>query len=160
MKSRYLSLRKHPFLLALRRWRRRARRNGCFRRLPLPVYNCTLKVCLPRRLVSNFSCLSLKIVKLAFHWRWIFTFVADWHVAATLTALPEYIIIASGRQVVNYSHKNAFFFLFWPSHSQKNAFLERANKRVYSTLRFLTVYFYRSLPGDHRKQAEKLQCKG
>ena len=35
------SLRKHPFLLALRRWerfakrprRRRARRNGCFRRL-------------------------------------------------------------------------------------------------------------------------------
>ena len=31
-----LSLRKHPFLLALRRWepqRRRARRNGCFRRL-------------------------------------------------------------------------------------------------------------------------------
>ena len=36
----YRSLRKHPFLLALRRWgrsqRRRARRNGCFRRLSLP----------------------------------------------------------------------------------------------------------------------------
>ena len=38
-----ISLRKHPFLLALRRWerfakrpqRRRARRNGCFRRLRL-----------------------------------------------------------------------------------------------------------------------------
>ena len=27
-------------------------------------------------IVSNFSCLSLKIVKLAFHWRWIFAFVA------------------------------------------------------------------------------------
>ena len=40
-----------------------------------PVYNSTLKICLPRRLVSNFSCLSLMIVKLAFHWRWIFTFV-------------------------------------------------------------------------------------
>ena len=49
---------------------------------PLPVYNCTMKVCLPRRLVSNFSCLSLKIVKLAFHWRWIFAFVASLHVAA------------------------------------------------------------------------------
>ena len=47
---------------------------------PLPVYNCTLKdkiVCLPRRLVSNFSCLSLKIVKLAFNWRWIFAFIAS-----------------------------------------------------------------------------------
>ena len=44
---------------------------------PLPVYNCTMKVCLPRRLVSNFSCLSFKIVKLAFHWRWIFAFVAS-----------------------------------------------------------------------------------
>ena len=74
------------------------------------MYNCTLKVCLPRRLVSNFSCLSLKIVTLVFHWRWI------------LPSLPEYIIIASGRQVVNYSHKNAvFFFLFWPGHSQKIA---------------------------------------
>ena len=39
----FYSLRKHPFLLALRRWgrfakrpqRRRARRNGCFRRLDL-----------------------------------------------------------------------------------------------------------------------------
>ena len=27
-------------------------------------------------IVSYFSCLSLKIVKLAFHWRWIFAFVA------------------------------------------------------------------------------------
>ena len=44
---------------------------------PLPVYNCTLKVCVPRRLVSNFSCLSFKIVKLAFHWRWIFAFIAS-----------------------------------------------------------------------------------
>ena len=43
---------------------------------PLSVYSCTLKVCLPRQLVSNFSCLSLKIVKLAFHWRWIFAWVA------------------------------------------------------------------------------------
>ena len=77
------------------------------------------------------------------------------------TALPEYIIIASGRQVVNYSHKMLFFFfLFWPGHSQKNAFLERANKRVYTTLPLLTVYLYRSHPGDHRKQGEKLQCKG
>ena len=32
----YLSLRKHPFLLALRRLERFARRNGCFRRLVLP----------------------------------------------------------------------------------------------------------------------------
>ena len=39
-----LSLRKHPFLIALRRWgrfarrkRRRARRNGCFRRLHVTV---------------------------------------------------------------------------------------------------------------------------
>ena len=37
-KRNFRSLRKHPFLLALRRWgrfarRRRARRNGCFRRL-------------------------------------------------------------------------------------------------------------------------------
>ena len=79
---------------------------------PLPVYNCTLKVCLPRRLVSNFSCLSLKIEKLAFHWRWSFAFVAGRRVAATLTALPEYIIIASDRQVVNYSHKNTVFFSF------------------------------------------------
>ena len=29
------------------------------------------KYVLPRQLVSNFSCLSLEIVKLAFHWRWI-----------------------------------------------------------------------------------------
>ena len=44
-----ISLRKHPFLLALRRWgrfakrpkRRRARRNGCFRRL---VYDRTQKI--------------------------------------------------------------------------------------------------------------------
>ena len=56
--------------------------------------------------------------------------------------------------------KMLFFFLFWPGHSQKNSFLERANKRVYTTLRFLTVYFYRSHSGDHRKQGEKLQCKG
>ena len=43
-----LSLRKHPFLLALRRWerfrakrpqRRRARRNGCFRRLHYAIYS-------------------------------------------------------------------------------------------------------------------------
>ena len=127
----------------------------------LPVYNCTLKVCLPQRLVSNFSCLSLKIVKLAFHWRWIFAFFAIWHVAADGVT---WICISKSLPVVKWSITHTkmlfFFFLFWPGHSQKNAFLERANKRVYTTLRFLTVYFYRSHPGDHRKQGEKLQCKG
>ena len=47
-----LSLRKHPFLLALRRWghrakrpqRRRARRNGCFRRLRLTFCISRLKI--------------------------------------------------------------------------------------------------------------------
>ena len=39
----------------------------------LPGYNCTLKI-YPGRLVYNFG--SLKIVKLAFHWRWIFAFVS------------------------------------------------------------------------------------
>ena len=34
------SLRKHPFLLALRRWGRFARRNGCFRRLTVDVKPC------------------------------------------------------------------------------------------------------------------------
>ena len=72
------------------------------------------------------------------------------------------MIIASDRQVVNYcTHtKILFFFVFWPGHSQKNAFLERANERVYTTLRFLTVYFYLSHPEDQRKQGEKLQFKG
>ena len=83
---------------------------------PLPVYNCTLKVCPPRRLVSNFSCLSLKIVKLAFHWRWILpSLPADMllHPDSALTALPEYIIIASDRQVVNYcTHTKILFFSF------------------------------------------------
>ena len=40
------------------------------------------KYALPWRLVYNFGCLSLKIVKLVFHWRWIFVFVSGWHVAA------------------------------------------------------------------------------
>ena len=58
----------------------------------LPVYNCTLKICLTlpvidQLLVYEFGCLSLKIVKLAFHWRWIFVFVASWRVTATLMAL-------------------------------------------------------------------------
>ena len=42
------------------------------------------KNALPWRLVYNFGCLSLKIVKLAFHWRWIFIFVSGWRVAAIL----------------------------------------------------------------------------
>ena len=51
---------------------------------PLPVYNIVhWKYALPRWLAYNFSCLSLKIVKSAFHWRWIFAFVANWHVAMT-----------------------------------------------------------------------------
>ena len=41
------------------------------------------KYVLPHRLVYNFSCLSLKIVNLALHWRWIFVFIAGWHVAET-----------------------------------------------------------------------------
>ena len=45
------------------------------RKQSMKSITCTLKICLPRRLVFNFSCLSLKIVKLAFHWRWIFAFV-------------------------------------------------------------------------------------
>ena len=53
----------------------------------LPVYNCTLKICLTLRLVYKFGYLSLKIVKLAFHWGWIFVFVASWRVTATLMAL-------------------------------------------------------------------------
>ena len=121
------------------------------------MYNCTLKICLPCRLVSNFSCLSLKIVKLAFHWRWIFAFVAGWHVAATLMALPEYIIITSDRQVVNYrlkkiTQKYWFFSLFWPGHSQKNAFSKRANKRCIYYIAFFKSLFLSLLPGDHRKQ--------
>ena len=36
-------------------------------------YLCTA---LPRRFFYNFGSLSLQIVKLAFHWRWIFAFVA------------------------------------------------------------------------------------
>ena len=106
---------------------------------PLPVYNCTLKVCPPRRLVANFSCLSIKIVKLAFHWRWIFAFVAGghvWHVAAPwldpdgVTWIYHNRFRSSSGQLL-YSHKNTvFFFPFWPGHSQKNAFLDRANKRV------------------------------
>ena len=41
------------------------------------------KYVLPRQLVYNFSCLSLKIVNSALHWRWIFVFIAGWHVAET-----------------------------------------------------------------------------
>ena len=56
-----VSLRKHPFLLALRRWgrfakcpqRRRARRNGCFRRLCKGLFAWgILKTC---RVLANFS---------------------------------------------------------------------------------------------------------
>ena len=38
---------------------------------------------IPRRLVYNFSWLSLIIVNSALHWRWIFVFIAGWHVAET-----------------------------------------------------------------------------
>ena len=112
----------------------------------LPVYNCTLKVCLPCWLVSNFSCQSLKIVKLAFHWRWIFAFVAGWHVDAPWR---RYLNISLSLLIVKWSitvftQKYWFFFLLRPGHSQKNAFLERANKKINTTLRFSTVYFYRS----------------
>ena len=41
------------------------------------------KYVLPRQLVYNFSCLSLKIVNSALHWRWIFVFISGWHVAET-----------------------------------------------------------------------------
>ena len=75
-------------------------------------------------------------------------------------ALPEYL--ASDRQVVSgvidkHHTKIRVFFLFWPGHSQKNAFLKRVKKRVYVFYEFF--FFCCCHPGDHRKPGEKLQCK-
>ena len=92
---------------------------------------CTENLPYPTDWSIIFSCLSLKIAKLAFHWRWIFPFLAGLHVSATLMVLPEYILVASDRQVVNgVITQNYVFFLFWPGHSQKNAFSKRVKKRV------------------------------
>ena len=55
------------------------------------------KYALHRRLVFNFVFfLSLKIVKLAFHWRWIFAFVSSWHVAS---AWWRYLNMASLKSI-------------------------------------------------------------
>ena len=55
------SLRKHPFLLALRRWgRRRARRNGCSRRLTRPM--CVFKI------VADCCCFWYIIIIHTYHW--------------------------------------------------------------------------------------------
>ena len=92
------------------------------------------KYAFPRQLVNNFSCLSLKLVKLAFLWRWIFAFVAGWHVGATLILFLSWIqslpiVKWSTALLVNKHHtKIRIFFLFWPGHSQKNTFLKRARK--------------------------------
>ena len=120
---------------------------------PLPVYNCTLKICLPRRLVSNFSCLSLKIVKLAFP-------ATDMLLRPWRRYLNISVIIASGRQVVKYQLKKItqkywVFISFWPGHSDKNAFSKRANKRCIYYIAFFKSLFLSPPPGDHRKQ--KLQ---
>ena len=70
--------------------------------------------------------------------------VAGWHVAATLTALPQYIVIASGRQVVNYSHKNAvFFFLFWPGEEKgKKKFETRHRKKKLRMRQIKILYIF------------------
>ena len=53
-------------------------------------------------------------------------------------ALPEYIPVASDRQVVNsvIAQNYVFFSFFWQGHSQKNAFSKRAKKKsiCYSAL--------------------------
>ena len=79
-------------------------------------------------------------------------------------ALPEYTLndrfrSSSGqrRYRLNIAQKYGFF-LFWPGHSQKNAFLKRANKRIYNTLRF-QEFILISIVAT-RRSGEKLQCKG
>ena len=84
---------------------------------------CTENLPYPTDWSIIFSCLSLKIAKLAFHWRWIFPFVAGLHVRVTLMALPFV------KWSTALSHKTTFFFLFWPGHSQKNAFSKRVKKK-------------------------------
>ena len=112
--------------------------------------NFYFSTALPRRFFYNFGSLSLQIVKLAFHWRWIFAFVAG----RTCCCDPDLSRFRSSSYQGVIAQNHVFFFLFWPGHSQKNAFSKRA------TLRFSRVYFYRCHPGDHRKPDEKFQCKG
>ena len=87
------------------------------------------KNALPWRLVYNFGCLSLKIVKLAFHWRWIFVFVSGWHVAANLMALLRSSSAWSLRHYwSNITQKYGFFsFPGWP----EKCSLKKGKKREY-----------------------------
>ena len=120
------------------------------------------KYALPWRLVYNFGCLSLKIVKLAFRWRWIFVFVSGWHVAATLMGLLRSSSAWSLQRYRSNITQKYGFFLFWPGYSHKNSFLKRAKKkRVYGTLRFSRVYFNRCHPVDDtdRKREYWYVCK-
>ena len=80
-------------------------------------------------------------------------------------ALPEYIIIASDRQVVNYRLKknNTIILGFFPFSGQAIArkMLSQKGriKDVYTTLRFLRVYFYRCHPEVGWGQGE-IVCEG
>ena len=79
-----------------------------------------------------------------------------------MMAFPEYILVASDRQVVNgvITQNYVFAFLSGQAIARKLAFSKRAKKkkRVYATFHFSRVYFYRCHPGDHWKPGEKLQC--
>ena len=100
---------------------------------------CTENLPYPTDWSIIFSCLSLKIAKLAFHWRWIFPFVAGLHVSATLMVLPEYILVASNRQVVNgVITQNYVFFPLLARPQPEKCFLKKGEKKEYnySTLRF------------------------
>ena len=125
------------------------------------------KYTLPRRLFYNFGCLSLKIVKLAFHWRWIFLpslsagmlLRAGWrYMNISYKSLP----IVKWSTALSVKHHTKIQFFSSSGHTiARKCFLKTGEKkRVYATLLFSRVYLYRGQSWDYRKPAEKLQCKG
>ena len=71
---------------------------------------------------------------------------------ADMSLRPEWLIAkwSTALSVKHHTKIRIFFFLFWPGHRQKIAFIKRARNGEYATLRFSSVCFYRCHPGDHR----------
>ena len=80
---------------------------------------------------------------------------------ADMSLRPECLIAEwSTALSVKYRTKIRFFFLFWPGHRLKSAFIKRAKKGEYATLRFSSVCFYRCHPGDHRVTMQRVGGQG
>ena len=129
-------------------------------RMKATDYLCIIvhwKYALPWRLVYNFGCLPLKILNcLSTGDGFLSSFPADmslrpWWGYSDRQVHGHYGVIGQT------SHKNTDFFLFWPGHSQKYAFLKGRKKTVYATLRFSRVYFNRCHPGDDTGNENSLQ---